>query len=115
VLLALMTVACGGHGEAADHGTALITGTVRAGPVTPIGGETLPLPRATIQALRAGVVVAHACTDASGKYQLRLPPSTYLTRAAAAGKLHSKEPGKTVTVSAGETLTVSFILDTGIR
>jgi hypothetical protein len=29
--------------------------------------------------------------------------------------LHSKEPGRTVTVSAGQTLTVTFILDTRIR
>jgi hypothetical protein len=32
-----------------------------------------------------------------------------------AGRFLSKSPDKTVTVSAGETLTVNFLLDTGIR
>ncbi|HLX47199.1 MAG TPA: carboxypeptidase-like regulatory domain-containing protein [Streptosporangiaceae bacterium] len=97
---------------------AAVTGTVEAGPVRPVGivgqPNTRPVAGAVVEALRDGNVVAATTADDAGRYELTVPPGTCLIRATAKG-LHSKEPGKTVTVSPGETLTVRFVLDTGIR
>jgi Carboxypeptidase regulatory-like domain len=119
IALGVATLAgCGGQEPAAHPGIGLVTGTVRAGPVTPLARPgvpaTRPLPGATIEALRAGEVAATALTDAAGRYQLRLPPGSYQINAKADTYL-SKQPGKNVTVSVDKTLTVSFVLDTGIR
>ncbi len=93
-------------------------GTVEAGPIRPVTmvgqPNTRPVAGAVVEALRDSNVVAATTADDAGRYELRVPPGTCLIRATAKG-LHSKEPGKTVTVSAGETLTVRFVLDTGIR
>ena len=98
----------------------LVVGVVEAGPIRPVvivgdsRPNTRPVAGAVVEALRGGNVVAATTTDDAGSYELRVHPGTYLVRVTAAG-LHSKEPGQTVTVSAGESLTVSFVLDTGIR
>lgn len=98
----------------------VVVGIVEAGPLRPviIVGDSRPITRpvagAVVEALHEGNVVAASTTDDVGSYLLRVQPGTYLVRVTAAG-LHSKEPGQTVTVSAGESLTVSFVLDTGIR
>src|SRR6266851_504493 len=47
------------------------------------------------------------------RYELRVHPGTYLIRAAAKGPF-SPESSRTVTVAAGETLTVRFLLDIAI-
>ncbi len=59
-------------------------------------------------------MVAATHADDAGHYQLTLQPGSYLIRAAATG-LHSKQPGKAVTIFPAETLTVRFLLDTGTR
>ena len=98
----------------------VVTGTVQAGPIRPIvsAGDsrpnTRPVAGATVEALHEATVVAAATTDHIGRYELTIRPGTYLIRATAKG-LYSKGPGRTVTVSSGETLTVTFVLDTGIR
>jgi Carboxypeptidase regulatory-like domain len=93
-------------------------GTVEAGPIRPIATADEPntrsVPGAVVEALDDGIVVAAVTTDDAGRYELSVSPGTYLIRATARG-LYSKEPGKTVTVSPGETLTVRLVLDTGIR
>ena len=98
---------------------AVVRGTVEAGPTRPItmAGKpnTRPVAGAVVEALHEGNVVAATTTDDAGRYELRVHPSTYLIRATGQGRLHSKEPGRTVTVSPGETVTVRFVLDTGIR
>src|SRR5262249_43479507 len=97
---------------------AAIMGTVEAWPIRPvaIAGQpnTRPVRGAVVEALHEGKVRAATTTDDVGRYELRVPPGTYLIRATAEG-LHTKDPGKTVTVSPGETLTIRFVLDTGIR
>lgn len=97
---------------------AVVIGTVEAGPIYPTARanrpNTRPVPGAVLEALRDGKVVATATTDDDGRFELRVRPGTYLIRARAGG-LHSKEPGSTVTVSPEETLTVRFVLETGIR
>jgi hypothetical protein len=97
---------------------AVVMGTVAAGPLHPTARadrpNTRPVPGALVEALLDGKVVAAATTDDEGRFELRVRPGTYLIRAKAEG-LPSKEPGSTVTVSPEETLTIRFVLDTGIR
>jgi hypothetical protein len=96
----------------------LVIGTVEAGPIRPIDipgqPHTRPVPGAAVEARRDGDVVAATRADDAGHYQLTVQPGSYLIRAAATG-LHSKQPGKMVTIFPAETLTVRFVLDTGIR
>jgi hypothetical protein len=104
-----------GHMQLTD---AVVMGAVEAGPIRPVAivgqPSTRPVAGAVVEAMDDGNVVAATTTDDAGCYELRVPPGTYLIRATAEG-LYSKEPGKTVTVSPGETLTIRFVLDTGIR
>jgi len=96
----------------------VVTGTVEAGPIRPVSivgqPSTRPLAGAVVEALRQGEVAAAAVTDDAGRYELELHPGSYLIRATATG-LRSRQPGRMVTLSGGETLTVGFVLDTGIR
>jgi hypothetical protein len=114
-------VSRGRHGYAGgmEPTVAVVMGTVEAGPIYPLAmadrPNTCPVPGAVVEALHDGNVVAATTTDDAGRYELRVHPGTYLIRATAVGRLHSKEPGRTVTVSPGETLSVRFVLDTGIR
>jgi len=114
----LMVAGCGQQ-RASGSQASVVAGTVTAGPVTPVQQvgrpNSRPLPGATIEALRGGDVVAAARSDDRGRYRLTVRPGTYLIRVMPAGRFLSKSPDKTVTVSAGETLTVNFLLDTGIR
>jgi hypothetical protein len=97
---------------------AVLMGTVEAGPLYPLTmpdrPNSRPVPGALVEALHDGNVVAATTTDEAGRYELSVHPGTYLIRARAEG-LYSKEPGRTVTVCPGETLSVLFVLDTGIR
>jgi hypothetical protein len=117
VLLELI-VACGSQRPPASPPASRVTGTVAAGPVAPVArpGEpaTRPVRGATVEALRGSKVMALARTGAAGRYTLALPPGTYLIRVTARRYL-SKQSSKTVAISAGETLKVAFVLDTGIR
>jgi len=98
----------------------LVTGKVEAWPIRPVStvgdgrSDTRPVAGAVVEALQDGNVVAATTTDDDGRYELRVRPGSYVIRAMAE-RLHSKEPGKTVSIAAGQTLTVGFVLDTGIR
>jgi hypothetical protein len=96
-----------------------VVGTVSAGPVTPVARagtpDSRPLPGVTVEAVRDGAVVAAVRSDDRGRYQLTVSPGSCLIRVEAPGRFLSRHPGETVTVAAGQTVTVSFTLDTGIR
>jgi hypothetical protein len=96
----------------------LVTGTVVAGPVSPVArpsaAATRPVAGATVEALRGSDIVATARTNAAGRYQLTLQPGTYVIQAKA-DRYSSKQPGKTISISAGQTRTIDFVFDTGIR
>ena len=96
-----------------------VVGMVTAGPVTPVARagtpNSRPLPGVTVEAVRGDVAVAVTHSDDRGRYQLTVRPGTYLIRVQAPGRFLSRHPGHTVTVPAGETVTVNFPLDTGIR
>ena len=89
-----------------------------AGPVSPVArpgaAATRPVSGATIEALRGSKIIAVARTDRAGRYTLSLPPGSYVILVTASRYL-TEQTTKTVTVSAGQTLTVGFVLDTGIR
>jgi carboxypeptidase family protein len=91
---------------------------VAAGPIAPVSrpgqADTRPVRGATIEAMRESKVVAVAHTDKAGRYTLTLPPGTYVILVTANAYL-TKRSSKTVSVSAGQTLKVGFVLDTGIR
>jgi hypothetical protein len=113
-----LAVACGSQRPAAGPPASLVTGTVAAGPISPLARPGVPatraVPDATVEALRGNQVMATTHTDETGRYELRLQPGTYLIRAQS-DKYLSKEKSKTVTLPRGEKLTVNLVLDTGIR
>lgn len=105
---------CGGQLPAAAPDAALVTGTVSVS-VAPHVGPGMPAPRpvpgATVEALRGKDVAATVRTNTVGHYEISLKPGTYEITARAPGYL-STMPGKTVTLSANETRSISFVLST---
>ena len=112
-------MALGDQQPTGEPQASLVTGTVAAGPIAPLAQagkpSTRPVPGATVEALRGNDVVAATRSDGSGRYQLGLRPGTYLLHAQGGDRPYARQPGRTVTVSAGQALTVDFLLDTGIR
>jgi len=105
------------YGDRMQGPASVVAGTVEAIWSPTIGpGEldTRPVAGAVVEALHEGNVVAATTTDDAGRYELRVHPGTYLIRAAAKGP-RPAESSRTVTVAAGETLTVRLLLDIGIR
>ena len=117
-VVAGLVVACGSQRPAAGPPASLVTGTVAAGPTTPLARPGVPdtraVPGMAVEALRADRVRATARTDGDGRYELRLPPGTYLIRARSDQYL-SRQASKTVTLTRGQKLTVNLVFDTGIR
>jgi hypothetical protein len=118
VVVAGLVVACGSQRPAAGPPASLVTGTVAAGPITPLARPGMPdtraVPGLAVEALRGNQVRATAQTDEHGRYELRLQPGTYLIRAQS-DKYLSRQASKTVTLSTGQKLTVNLVFDTGIR
>ncbi len=112
-------VACGSQGARGASDTALISGTVMAGPISPISRighpNTRPVPGARVEALQGNQVVGVVHTDHSGHYTLKLLPGTYVILANSDRYRFSKPRPKTVVASAGHTQNVDFVLDTGLR
>ena len=113
-----MVAACGTQRPAASPPASEVTGTVVAGPVSPVARPgtptTRPVSRATVEAQRGTEVVAVARTDRAGHYELRLPPGTYVILAKA-DRYFARMSSQTVTLSAGETRKIDLLIDTGIR
>lgn len=118
VLVGLMVAACGTQRPATGPPASVVTGTVVAGPISPVARPGAPATRpvhgATVEALRGTEVIASARTDHAGRYQLTLPPGSYVILAKAESYF-SKNKSQTVALAAGETLKLSFVIDTGIR
>ncbi len=75
---------------------------------------TRPVRGATVEAQRGTEVVAVTHTDGAGRYELRLPPGTYVILAKA-DRYFAKMSSQTVTLSAGEMRKIDLLIDTGIR
>jgi hypothetical protein len=113
-----LIAACGSQRFTAGPPPSLVTGVVAAGPVSPLSRPGVPattaVPGAMVEALAGNRVMAADRTDKAGRYELSLPPGTYLIRAQS-DKVLGNQQGKTVTLGKGRKLTVNFVLDTGIR
>jgi Carboxypeptidase regulatory-like domain len=70
---------------------------------------TRPLLGATVEAVQDAEVIAATTTGDHGRYELRVPPGSYLIRVTAGG-LFAEQPERKVTISPGETLRVRFVL-----
>ena len=121
ILLTVVTglaVACGSQQPGTGAPASLVTGTVAAGPVSPLARPGVPSTRAVpglpVEALLGDQVRATAYTDEAGRYELSLQPGTYLIRTQS-DKYLSRQASKTVTLSRGQKLTVNLTFDTGIR
>ena len=118
ILIAMLLAACGSQQPAAAPATSVVTGTVSAGPVSPLARPGVPsavvVRGTTVEALSGSQVIAATRTDQAGRYEFKLQPGTYLIRAQS-GKYLSKEKSETVTLSQGQKLTVNLVFDTGIR
>jgi Carboxypeptidase regulatory-like domain len=105
------------YGDPMQAPASVVAGTVEAIWSPNIGpGEldTRPVAEAVIEALHEGAVVAATTTDDAGRYELTVHPGTYLIRATAKGP-RSPESSRTVTVTAGEPITLRLLLDIGMR
>ena len=117
-----LIAACGSQrfatGPPASPPASLVTGVVAAGPVAPLSRPGVPATRAlsgaAVEALAGNRVMAAGRTDKAGRYELSLPPGSYLIRAQS-DKVLAGQQSKTVTLGRGRKLTVNFVLDTGIR
>lgn len=110
----VLAAACGTYGS---PGQGTVTGTVVISPCRPVerAGDPPCPPRPGIavhfQPVAGGTTVS-ATTDASGTYRVQLPAGDYL-----AGASGGIGPGRTtrVTVTAGATVTLDLVVDSGIR
>lgn len=117
-LAAVLIAACGNQHPAAAPPASVVTGTVSAGPVSPLARPGVPsaaiVRGATVEALNGTQVVATTRTDKAGRYEFELQPGRYLIRALS-DKYLSKEKSETVTLAQDQHLTVNLVFDTGIR
>lgn len=115
----LLAASCAvGHPTMRGSGTLL--GIVVSGPRCP-GPERVdspcppgPVEGAVVAALSGRRVVASTKTDHGGRFRLALPPATYLIRATNVGGYLSTAE-KPVVLSAGRSVSITLLLDTGIR
>lgn len=115
----LVTAGCAESRGSADP-TASVTGVVLSGPRCP-GPERIaspcppgPVDGAAVAAVAGGHVIASTRTDSRGRFRLSLPPATYLLRATNVGAYRSTAT-QTVKVRIGHRVSVTLVVDTGIR
>jgi Carboxypeptidase regulatory-like domain len=123
VSLAMLLAACGLSSSVPGAGQGTLTGDVQASPTCPVerAGQTCPpapVPTRQVQILDAnGKVAATTTTDAHGHFSVTMAPGSYVVKVAIVrGQVGVRQitPGK-VTVTAGQTTTVTIEMDTGIR
>ena len=124
IVLAVLLAAgagCAG-GPAAPKGT--LQGQVTIGPICPVERPDQPcLPTPETYAARqvlvmrpdGATVVATVSLNQTGYYRVDLDPGTYVVDMNHAGIDRSPDVPRTITLSAGETVTLDISIDTGIR
>jgi Carboxypeptidase regulatory-like domain len=99
--------------------SAVVAGHVSAGPVSPVSRpgtpDTRPVDGAQVEALSGSDVVAVTHTDSAGYFQFTLHPGTYVIAVTYIGLRGSAPMTKIVVATAGQTQTLDFAVDTGIR
>ena len=102
----------------------VLKGKVTVGPICPVErvGQPCPVPpeaytsRQVIIYKTDGVTeVAMQNFSADGSYEFALPPGTYIVKTASQGVGGSKDLPQTVIIKSGETVSLNFGIDTGIR
>jgi hypothetical protein len=120
LLLSMVAPACAKATDGAGSGGSGIRGVVVSGPQCPVESAQSPCPDAPlakteVQVKRSGDLVATATSDATGAFQVTLPPGTYSVEAVTdMGGIGSARPVD-VTVTEGAFAQVSVVVDTGIR
>jgi hypothetical protein len=121
--VATLVVGCGTVGPSAPAGTGSVTGRVTgqvvAGPTCPV--ETLQspcppraVPDALVELLRGGRTVASVRTDGRGQFSIAAPAGAAVVRASTVTGYRS-QASQPVQLTAGTTVTIRLVLDTGIR
>lgn len=101
-----------GYAGGVEPSASLVMGSVelRGRPNIVVGMPfTRPLTGATVEAVQDAKVIAAATTGDGGRYELRVPPGSYLIRVVVGG-LFAKQPERRVSISPGETMRVRFVL-----
>ena len=117
VAAALLTAACGTQQAPVQPTFGTVVGHVRSYPCAPVeraGSPCAGRPAAHIEVdfrLGSGTPV-RGITDADGAYAVQLAPGTYTVSISTLRMLNGP---KTVKVTAGQTVTVDFQFDSGIR
>ncbi len=117
----------------AHQATGILTGHVTVGPICPVErqGVPCPVPSEAYTSRQVGVytiatattpegftnakLVASQHLDSQGNYQFDLPPGKYDIRASGMQVDQLSADEGTVTIKVGETTTLNFTIDTGIR
>ena len=127
VLLASMSVLSVVLTSCADPTPELgvVTGQVTIRPLSPVEEEAeappTPLPELyegqviLIYGPDREEVVRRAEIDTEGSYRVEVPPGTYVVDIRRAGPVSAAGLPKTIQVTAGETVRVNVVIDTGIR
>jgi hypothetical protein len=120
--VSVLLAACGQSASvAAAQGT--LTGDVEASPTCPVEQvgkpcPPAPVPNREVQVLDAsGKVAASTKTDVRGHFSLAIAAGEYVVKVAiVSGQIGMRQttPGN-VTITAGQTATITIVLDTGIR
>ncbi|HVQ19270.1 MAG TPA: carboxypeptidase-like regulatory domain-containing protein [Actinomycetes bacterium] len=118
-LAALALTACGSSQAGPSASSATVSGQVLTGPTCPV--ETVespcppsPLDGAKVEVLQDGAVVSDGTSDSDGGFSLDAPAGSVVVRATDTNGLHS-QASKTVQLEAGQTTTVTLVVDSGIR
>ena len=115
---ALLAAACGTQQAPVQQPTfGTVVGHVRSYPCAPVeraGSPCAGRPAAHVEVdFRLGSAApVRGIPDADGAYAVQLAPGTYTATMSA---LRMPNGPKTVTVTAGKTVTVDFVFDSGIR
>jgi hypothetical protein len=104
-------------------GTGTLTGNVSIGPLCPVEPCMVPPDRLTaayaartiVVSDTGGSVIATTAPDPYDGYSFRLKPGIYIIDIRHQGIDRSPDLPETVTISAGETVTLDITIDTGIR
>lgn len=117
-MAALLLAGCASDAPGAAPG-GTVAGRVVSAPSCPVQRARVPCPPrpvsgATVEAMRAGQVVASTQTDEQGSFELTLPAGRCTVRATNTGGIASTA-SRVLTVHAGATVTVRLIVDSGIR
>lgn len=120
LVASLFLAACGDEAAGGDGGSG-VRGVVLLGPQCPVVQESSPCPDepmadVEVLALRDGDVAGSDRTDAGGRFEIALPPGSYVLQAdvESDGSPRVSKPVD-ATVTEGTFTDVTVLVDTGIR